>query len=191
MTNRELTVRFLSLLQRQASGDGSAVDELRSLEVRQADSQCLFNLYAEWRGAFSFSPGRTAALQPILGLARNLAETKPHPSNQYGHSEWADLIALRGPVETVLIVSCDACKFESVAMGTSGFYDATGLLCGDCGNVFFKSYYDKSKLPACSCGGSYTETESRCPYESHKMKRSQISPYRYFVNHSYIRGPGA
>ena len=143
-------------------------------------------------GAFSFSPGRLDALGPLLALTRWLHDKKRDYVNQkYDLTEWAELVAMRGPVETVMIRKCNECDLESVSMGTNGFYDANSLICSECGNVYFKSYLDESELPRCSCGGQYTQTQSGCTIEGHRSSCTEVSPYEYFANHSFIRGNGA
>ena len=190
--NHEKTNRFLNLLELQDSGDESVRDEIRLLGVTQNDGQCLFNLHGEWLGAFSFSPGRLDALKPLLALTRWLVDKKRDYVNQkYDRTEWAELVAMRGPVETVIIRKCNKCNIESVSMGTSGFYDANALLCADCGNVYFKSYYDDSEMPACTCGGRYTQPRPECTMDGHVISRTEISPYEYFSTCSFVRGNGA
>ncbi len=180
------------MLEQQDSGNESVRDEIRSLGVTQNDGQCLFNLYGEWMGAFSYSPGRLDALELLLALTRWLVDKKRDYVNQkYELTEWAELVAMRGPVETVIVRKCTECDLEMVSMGTSGFYDANGLICSECGNVYFRSYYDESELLRCNCGGQYTQTQSGCTIEGHRSSCTEISPYEYFASHSFIRGDGA
>lgn len=189
----ELTTRFIQFIERQLMGDNDAIDELHALEITQSQGQCLFDLYGEWRGAFSYSPGRCEVLSPLLSLAKWLQETRRDPIDQKNRRpEWAQLVALRGPVDAVLYRSCTGCKYLVASMGTSGFYDALGLICSECGNVYFKSFFDESETPLCSCGAMFVKTWpcSKCGDERYE-EVCTMSPYEYFAQHSYSRGEGA
>ena len=193
--DKALLGQLVGLLARQSSGDATAIDRLRALDVRLDRGGCIFNLYQQWTGAFSYSPGRSEALPAILGLAREL-ESFPSDDTlaMYELPQWSELVELRGPVEVVQVFRCPDCRRQYVSMGTSGFYDANGLVCPDCGNVYFKSYYDESPTPPCSCGGSFPARESYgCPScgNPNGGVLKEISPFQYFDNHQYTRGPGA
>lgn len=56
---------FAQLVARQANGDLAVQTEISSLPVSLEDGYCLWNLYQEWNGAFSFLPGRQQAIDPI------------------------------------------------------------------------------------------------------------------------------
>jgi hypothetical protein len=188
---RDKLQNFATLVERQRANDGSARSQLNALQVALEDSYCLFNLFQEWQGAFSFSPGRVEALKPIVSLARKLAVfAEDDTLAMYRTPEWAQLVNLRGPCEAVLEKVCRTCRRSFVAIGTSGFYDALPLICRRCGDVYFKSFYDEEPTPTCRCGGEYA---SGCPHcrSSEATISSQISPYEYFAHHRYTRGPGA
>ncbi len=191
--DHELTARFVQLLERQSKGDATAEKELHALQITQLHGQCLFDLYGEWSGAFCYSPGRREILAPLLDLARWLKEEKRDDINQKNdRPEWGEIIELRGPAETVQFRKCSKCGFVRASMGTSGFYDAIGLLCCDCGNAYFKADCDESETPSCECGGVFAETWPcvKCSDE-HYENAGGMSPYEYFSKHSYSRGEGA
>src|SRR6185312_6630337 len=101
----------------------------------------------------------------------------------YRLPEWGQLVLLRGPVEAVLLERCTKCQHSYACMGTSGFYDANGLVCGTCGNVYFKSYYDTSESPRCACGSMFPDRAAYgCPKCGEKDAKSEggMSPYEYF-----------
>lgn len=188
-------VQFVETLRHQAGGIPTAIEDIQKMTVSLEDGYCLFNLYEQWCGAFSFIPGRVEAVPLILALAEKLLR---FPSDDtlalYALPEWKELVQLRGPVESVLLKRCVSCSHFYVCMGTSGFYDANGLVCGSCGNVYFKSYYDSSETPQCSCGEQFKEsTACNCPRCGEKENRSEggMSPFEYFFAHTFIRGPGA
>jgi hypothetical protein len=72
--NYEKATQFRALVEGQAGGDSTAPHRLRSLAVSLEDGYCLYNLYGEWAGAFSFESGRLAALPVIVSLARKVAQ---------------------------------------------------------------------------------------------------------------------
>lgn len=189
--DHKLTHRFAELLEQQSNSDPEAVWKLHKLQVAQTHGQCLFDLYGEWRSAFSYSPGRIEALEPLLALARWLLKGNGVYVNRVAErEEWAQLVNLRGPVEMVLSRKCKNCRTEIVSMGTSGFYDADGLVCGDCGNVFFKSYYHAAEPPSCPCGGIYKHTWPCpvCGHDEYVQNGPDVSPYEYFATHFFTRG---
>lgn len=71
--------------------------------------------------------------------------------------------------------------------GMSGFLDAIGLVCDHCGDVLFRSYYDESEIPRCSCAGEYRSGCKNCNDKPSKLIK-EISPYEYFLDHKNIRG---
>lgn len=182
-------------LARLAEGDDSAIDAINAAYPGAEDSTCVELLHAEFRGAFSFPGGRREAVPPLLSLAKALGGFRTDDAlAMYRLPAWQQLVALRGPVETVLLKRCQSCRHAYVAMGTSGFYDANGLVCGACGDVFFKSYYDDSDTPPCPCGAAYPDRLAwGCPCcgSEQASPAGEISPYEYFATHHYRRGPGA
>lgn len=196
-TDRELlrhekTNGFLKLLERQAAGEESVIDDIFPLEITLDDGKLLFYLHSEWKLAFSYYPVGHDALRLILAVARWLVDTEEQRSQRTAPPEWAELRKMRGPVETVWIRKCNDCNFDSAEMvWCSGFYQAAGFVCNKCRNVYIKSEYDDSESPTCSCGGRFQEPELQCRFENHKIETWHISPYKYFESHSYIRGYGA
>jgi hypothetical protein len=191
--NAELIAGFVRLLKRQAAGEPNAIPALRALLERLDRGYCLYNLCEHWRGAFSFEPGRVEALAPILRLARKLRRYQGDDMLRlYREPEWEELLQLSGPVEVVQIRQCPDCGTRIATMGTSGFYDAQGLVCPRCGNVYFKSLYDASDVPPCACGAKYI-VPAGCASCGHAELQvvATISPYEYFADHSFVRGPGA
>jgi hypothetical protein len=192
---REIAGQVFTLLEQQAAGSVPAMERLRRLAVSHDDGGCLFNLYQEWQGAFSFAPGRPEVLPSILALARKIEAYRcDEPIRMYGEPEWTALVALRGPVETVMIRRCAGCLAQYAVMGVSGFYDARGLVCPRCGDVYFKSYDDEVPAPLCDCGGEYPDMKKwGCPVCSEKQAScvAVISPYEYFRTHKLRRGQGA
>lgn len=179
-------------MRRQAAGDAAAIAAVRALEVTPEDGYCLYNLVGEWKSAFSYLPGRREALPPILSLANRLTTFESDDTlDLYQSPEWAELVRLRGPAESVLTCSCAQCGTQFVTIGTSGFLDVTSLVCTACGNVYFKSVYDDSAVPACRCGGTYVGGCPGCGASGYSPATSEISPYEYFASHEYVRASGA
>jgi hypothetical protein len=193
MMNRKLIKKFQSLVEEQANNKPDAIRQLKLLNVQLDDGCCIFNLYGEWTGAFSFLPGRTQALQYIRPLANKVDRMANDDTGVlFDTEEWKELVRLRGPVESVMLNKCSSCHTITPAMGTSGFYDASGLICVECGNVYFKSYGDETVLPQCSCGGHYQQVWPcpRCRGKKYTTIK-EISPYEYFATHQFIRGKDA
>lgn len=144
-------------------------------------------LLDEWRGMFSFHPGRREGLAPLARLLCLICR-KPQMEQLeiYGTKEWKDLVGLRGPVETVLIQKCGKCRTEYPRMGTSGFLDIIDLLCNACGAIHFESAYDAPKEVTCPCGG---KAKVGCPScgSIGGTTVEGMSPYRYFADHALYR----
>jgi hypothetical protein len=180
---------FVEGLRQQSLGEAAAIDAITGLCVTVEDGYCLYNLYGEWSGAFSYSPGRTEALRPILEIAQALVQ---FPSDDtlamYELPQWSELVDLRGPVESVLVQRCNACSRQFPVMGTSGFSDVIDLVCPCCGSVLFQSIYDDSPARACHCGASYPGSTARgCPGcgSSAASTVRELSPYEYFASHPF------
>lgn len=193
--NKKKTSQFVALLERQSSGDQSARDDMHGLGISLDDGYCLFNLHQQWDGAFSFNPGRAEALPFILSLGQKIIQyEKDDTLCLFNEPEWKSLLALSGPVETVMIKQCSNCAREYPCMGTSGFYDANGIVCPQCGDVYFKSYYETDENPCPSCGKALPSAEHwGCPQcqSEESSTVAEISPYEYFSNHKFKKGPGA
>lgn len=191
MSLKKKLAAFIELLGEQAAGDRTAAKRLAALSPSLEDGYCLFNLHEQWASAFSYRPGRLEALPLIQSLAKKLARYKSDDTLKlFKEKEWEGLARLRGPVESVLLLACASCGAEFVSMGTSGFYDAVGLVCRGCGNVYFKSTYDDGPTPLCACGKKYKAGCGKCGKKKGKIK-SERSPFAYFADHSYTTGPGA
>lgn len=187
--------KFIELVQRQDAGDKTVRPLLQQLCPKLEDGYCLFNLHEQWSQAFAYVPGRKVALPPILTLAQKVLQRGNDDTlKMYSEPEWAALVALRGPVETVEMFECVKCRHEHPKMGTSGFLDAESLVCPSCGEVYFKSLYDKSPSPPCPCGAQFQpQLVASCPTcGSKELRKSRdMSPYEYFESHNFQRGPGA
>lgn len=168
---------------------------MHALSLSTADGYCLFNLYEQWCAAFSYAPGRQDALPSILSAVRKLLSFRSDDTlMMYKLPEWERLVAMRGPAECVMRKRCAACACEHTEIGTSGFYDANALVCRSCGNVHFKSYYDASSTPACTCGSEFPETTAYgCPRckSTKAVTVAESSPFEYFEAHAFTKGPGA
>lgn len=188
--------RFAELLRRQAGGDEDSIRKLRALEVSPDDGLCFWHLHQEWLSAFSYIPGRQEALPLLIALAGKLMGYRQDDSQRFFRSrDWQALTRLRGPVESVLLRRCSACDHEHPVMATSGLYDACGLVCADCGNVYFRAYEDDSPPPKCACGSRFpAEPEPGCPACGQPLTDdliAEMSPYQYFAGHRFRRGPAA
>ena len=184
---------FANLLDRQTSGDTSSIEAIRALAFSQSDGCCLYHLYAEWCGAFSYSPGRKDALELILALAMKLPRWKSdNPAYMYKQPEWSQLLVLRGPVEFIDMYRCDDCGRSHAIMVISPFLGLVGLVCPTCCDVHFRSGYDESPLPMCHCGSSYAEPFStECAIcRNGLVKVGTVSPYEYFETNSYTIADG-
>jgi hypothetical protein len=193
--NMKKILQFVALLERQVSGDVGARDDIYGLGVTLEDGYCLFNLHEQWAGAFSYNPGRTEALPLILSLGQKMIQYgKDDTLRLYNEPEWVGLVGLRGPVETVTIHQCSNCSREYPCMGTSGFYDAAGIVCPKCGDVYFKSYYENDLSPCPNCGEKLPDAKYwGCPrcHSKDSTSVARISPYEYFSTHGFKRGTGA
>jgi rubrerythrin len=182
--------QFAELLQQQNDGDAEVIHALRKLQPQLEDGYCLYNLYEQWAKAFAYQPGRLEALSPILNLALKLKQQSSDDTlTMYREPEWASLVALRGPVETVQFYMCSECAHEHPRMATSGFLDEADWICRQCSSVLFKSFYDSSPAPRCDCGGSFQQQGSSCPFcGSNQISLARyISPFEYFERHRFVR----
>jgi hypothetical protein len=191
---------LLNALQRQSAGEASAADEIR----RVSELMCGERVYRdpvltsqqvrgiellldEWRGMFSFHPGRREGLAPLASLL-SLICRKPQVEQLeiYETEEWKDIVGLRGPVETVLICKCGTCRTKYPRMGTSGFLEIIDLLCSACGGIHFESCYDPPKEITCPCGG---KAKVGCPScgSIDGTTVEEMNPYHYFADHALYR----
>ena len=186
--NEELHRRFVALLELQLTGDASVIQDVKDLDVSLKDGCCLSTVYGQWCGAFSYSPGRLEALEPILRLAHMLPRWKSdNPAYLFKQPEWAKLIELRGPAESVEIRRCENCDRAQPVMRISPFLAMVGLACPACGRVHFRSEYDHSPAPTCVCGETCGEPfPGECLHCGGPGNRHRImSPYEYFDQHNY------
>jgi hypothetical protein len=187
--DKQAVDRFCELLNEQSSGDSSAIERLRRLNVSLTRGHCLCSLYQEWVAAFSYSPGRVDALAPIRSLAEKIRSfARDDTLRMYEQPEWKRLTELRGPANSARIYGCSDCGCEFTTISTSGFVDLAALVCPDCGDVYFKSYHDETKTPACPCGSHYSSTSplacSGCQSKDVHLLR-ELSLYHYFDEHHY------
>ena len=183
--NRNLAREFASLLKGEVTGR-EKYSAIAKLQPELGDGYCLYNLYGEWRQAFSFDPPRIDALSPIQTLAQFVADLERDDTLlMYATAEWKKLTSMRGPFDGFQIVNCDRCGNEYPSFCQSGFDDRFAAVCDNCGDVLLQSGYCNSELPVCHCGGSYHA--GRCP----KCRcgggvRSEVkSTYQYFATHAF------
>jgi len=188
MTSQRIGL-FRDQLERQLAGDPCAAGNVRSLDIGPEDGLC-FLLWNEWKSAFSYEPGRTEALAPILGLARKIEDQSGTDAIWlYTQPEWSALQVLSSPAECVGFRDCRRCGRTHTRMGLNAFLDQTDWVCARCGGVCFMSVHDDSLPPPCSCGGSYTAPSVGCPFCGKKIAgpTRYISSFEYFAKHAYIR----
>lgn len=191
---------LLVLLERQLAGDDSVREEISGIFSRfRGDypdddpslSRELFqdvkHVLYEWHQMFSWQPGRPEGLPVLVTLLRRVCrKTEDDSFALYRSEEWGRLVALRGPVEAVLISECARCTRRYTAMGTSGFSDLTGLVCDWCGfAVFVSSWEDRREAP-CPCGGTAVRGCPACGAQEGPVV-DEMSGYRYFADHGFRR----
>jgi hypothetical protein len=182
--NNEKTKLFAELVNRQFANDSTAIKDLNRIDVSLKDGYCLYNLYEQWEGAFSFSPGVIAVLPLIASLAKKICLYKNDDTlKMYSESEWGEIVLHRGPFECAIRYTCKKCRGEYIGFGQSGFDDRYPSVCDSCGDVWLQSGYDETPLPTCNCGGSYCSFG--CPKcKSREIRESEyFSSYEYFINH--------
>jgi len=148
----------------------------------------IMNIMNEWKDMFSYSPGLTEGIDIIISLLDKIIISPEIDILEiFKSKEWKKLIDLKGPTETIIEKQCKKCNNFFYLIGVSGFLDAEGLVCNKCGDVYFKSIYDESKLPECECGGQY---KNECPYcgDNSSNTVGNRSPYWYFSNHRFKLG---
>lgn len=191
--DHELTAQFLDLLERQLDGDPEARNALRDLPVVYESGECLWRMHNEWRAAFSYDPGRNEILPLLIPLARWLKRKKRDYTLQFAaNPEWQQIGELTGPAETVGFHKCVGCDFEYPSIGTSGHYNALGLPCDKCGDIFWCDMRGNPEIPLCRCGGEFLLTWpcARCGHEEYSVI-GRMSPYEYFASHQFTLGPDA
>lgn len=157
--------------------------------MNHTQSLLAVNVLSELKGMVSFTPGRLEGIEPVVSLLEWVAS---NPSVEaldlYKRDEWKHIVELSGPVETVMRVKCEKCGNIYYSMGISGFLDMSAMICRECGDVYFKSYYDNSEVPKCLCGGDYQQ--DCCPVCNSIDRKmvGELSPYEYFYSHKYIKG---
>lgn len=200
----DLCATLLDLLERQRAGDPSAHERISAIRSRllvdysprdpsltSEQAWGVKNLLDEWHDMFSFQPGRPEGLPLLLGLLRAVCRSSSFDTiDMYGREEWGKLVDLRGPVERVLIRECAGCHRRYPAMGTSGFVDIVGLVCGTCGFVVFRSSWSEVREAPCPCGGVAVFDCPSCGSAQGRIVE-EMSPYRYFLDHAFHREEGA
>ena len=194
------------LLTAQLDGDPNAIIGLRAIweEMRKyvreshylteacdpglsiKQSWALMQIVRELEAMFAFSPGRPDGIPPLLKLLKMVNRAPAiDVLYLYRSSSWKKLVAMRGSAETILRVRCKACATEYIVIGTSGFLDIYGLVCDQCGNVWFKDIYGHEEIPMCECGGTYRPGCPHCGnYEREILQ--EFSPYEYFLTHQHL-----
>jgi hypothetical protein len=192
--------RLYDLLRQQVDGNPAATGAIR-MEVQRICGVKVFRdpdltaqqvrglelLLLEWKDMFSFSPGRPEGLALLIKLVEVVGRTPQFEATDiYARPEWKQLIDLRGPVETVLILDCESCHSKYPRMGISGFLDLIDLLCANCGGIVFRSTYSELREATCSCGGI---AKLGCPACGARKGRvvTEMSPYQYFSDHRMVR----
>ena len=181
--------RFLEVIDAVADGSITADEALKRLQPTLEESYCVYNLHAEFQAAFGYQPQRTAALPLIRSLARKIIDyAEDDTLLLFNEPEWAQLVDMRGPVEGVELLRCDACDRTEAQFFMSGFLDLRALTCIECGDVIFQSTYDDQPVPACRCGGRYAAASAACARCRHGLWRAgQVSGYQYFATHNFTR----
>ncbi|WP_152032708.1 hypothetical protein [Ereboglobus luteus] len=184
--NLDKTKVFADLTKRHLEGDSTARDLLDAFKTTLDDGYCLFNAYEEWKGAFSFYPGRTDTLSLIANLAQKIAHYATDDTLQmFAEPEWRELVALRGPFNCAVRYICANCGVNYAGLRQSGFDDRMPAICNSCGDVWLQSGYDNTPLPECDCGGSFLH--SGCPKCRSEKTEGEIyfSSYEYFQTHKW------
>lgn len=182
-------LQLISYLERVEAGTLAARAVIDAFQPTIEDGYCVYSLFGEFRAAFGYRPGRQEALAPILALARKVSRYEHDDSlRMYKEPEWAQLVAMSGPVEAVGFRTCVHCGVRDVVMYTSGFTDEFGAPCDACGNVVFQSIWDDRPLGTCECGGRFRRTGGSCTgCGSTDMRVEQRSSYEYFASHRWRR----
>jgi len=184
--NRACIDEFAVLTRQQLHGDPTAISRIAMMNPTISDGYCLYNAYEQWKGAFSFYPGRAEALPVIASLAEKITEyTTDDTLRMYAEPEWKTIVALRGPFDCAIRYTCGRCHTNYVGFNQPGFDDRSPAVCNTCGNVWLQSGYDETPLPACECGGVYYH--SGCPTcRSNKVSaKSYFSSFEYFNDHKW------
>lgn len=177
---------FAAIVKKQVEGDPSTANFISKLKPELADGYCLYNLYEQWQGAFSYIPGRLEALTPICDLAAKIsAYQEDNTLRMFNEPEWGRLVKLRGPFDCVIFCTCKNCSQVYPSFGQSGFDDRSATVCNLCGNVWLQFFYDTATRPTCSCGGHFVQGCPKC-HSSQAVEKRSISPYEYFSNHSWF-----
>jgi hypothetical protein len=196
----DLCSTLLGLLERQSAGDGSAPSRIADISAQLSGERVFRDplltpqqvravelLLSEWSEMFSFEPGRPEGLPPLISLLNEVCRNRRLEQMEiYEREEWKKIVALRGPVETVQVCECANCRRQYPRMGMSGFLDLVALVCGRCGAVVFESIYEEEREAACPCGGV---AKLGCPSCGSLQARviEEMSPYRYFSDHTFYR----
>jgi hypothetical protein len=160
-------------------------DKAWSSDLSQEQSWALAQIMDEWHAMFAYSSGYLDGIPALLALLE-MVERRPKIDvlDLFRSAPWKQLVRMRGPVEGIAKMRCKACNTEYVVIFTNGHMDMAGLVCSQCGNVWFHDVYGKKEIPSCECGGVY---HSGCP-KCGSFEREEIqivSPYEYFRSHSY------
>jgi hypothetical protein len=186
---RQSLLEFIAQLEAASAGLTEPQSVAAMFAPEPDGGYCVYNLLHEFSDAFSYHPGRTEALSPILALARK-ASLYPDDDvlRMFNEPEWKELVRMRGPVEAIGIRTCTECRNAQAFCYTSGFLDEFAAVCGSCGNMLFQSQYDDRSLPPCECGGSYQRSREACIVcGSGKTNVEQQAGYMYFATHSWTR----
>lgn len=185
--------KVLSYLQRQAGSDPEALALVQhwrqSNRLDPADD--LNIIMREWRGMFSYTPGRRDGLKHIISLVSYLlkCQTEGAKCDLYQHPAWAEICKLRGPADCVMLMEDISTGVRFTSIGVSGFLDMDAYVCRSCGSVLFRSHYNQATMPECECGEAYNQMNEACtpfsPSEGRYECIKTMSPYEYFENHHY------
>ena len=184
--NRKKLQLFADLVERQLSGETSVIDQIYELNPSLEDGYCLYNIYEQWKGAYSFTPGSVRTLPVISSLAQKIKSYETDDTLQmYSEPEWKIIVDHRGPFECAIRNTCQGCKKKYISFGQSGFDDRYPSICNSCGDVWMQSGYDKEPLPKCECGGQYCLPAcTNCDCDRIEDKE-YFSSYEYFVDHKW------
>lgn len=184
--NRKKLQLLADLTERQKLGEASVIDQIFELNPLLEDGYCLYNLYEQWKEAFSFTPGAVQALPAISNLAQKIQSYEKDDTLQmYSELEWKEIVQHRGPFECAIRNTCLGCNTEYISFGQSGFDERYPSICESCGDVWMQSGYDEEPLPKCECGGQYRLPRcTKCGCDKIGNKE-YFSSYEYFLNHKW------
>ena len=188
-----------SALELQASGSQSAVSDIRNIiglvcsahryrddDLSAAQVTAIELLLREWKEMFSFEPGRLDAL-PLLIAALKAVRYSPEDADLKlpMSKSWAELKALRGPGNDVVVCTCETCTTQYIGL-TFGSHTSgrEGVFCcTDCGHIRIDPRAPTAIQP-CRCGSTLHLGCPNCGGIAAKT-HWHMRPWQYFMNHTF------